>query len=374
MQLSLQGFSSLMQSMAAAVQGACTQLVDLTVGSALRAVLEANASVALWVQWLIVQLLATTRAATSVGADLDSWMADYTVTRLPAAAATGVVTFSRFTSGLPALVPVGALVRTIDGSQSFAVVASSSVVSFDASQGGYVIGSNAFSVDAPVTAVVAGAGGNVQAGAAGMLATAIPGVDTVTNAAAFQGGLDAESDDALRARFQNFINTRSRATPAAIGYAVQSLQQGLTYSLQENSDTAGAVRMGSFVLTVDDGSGAPSDSLLGMVTQAVDAVRPVGSICAVQGPTVVVANVSLSVSVVADAVASQVIGLVSAAVTAFINGLPIGGVLPWSRLAQVAYAASSSVTNVSSVLLNGGTADLVPGPAAVVKAGTVAVG
>jgi hypothetical protein len=54
MQLSLQNFSSLMEGMAAAVQGAASSLVDLTVGSVLRAILEANASVALWLQWLIV--------------------------------------------------------------------------------------------------------------------------------------------------------------------------------------------------------------------------------------------------------------------------------------------------------------------------------
>lgn len=67
MQLSLQNFTTLMQNMAAAVQSASAQLLDLTVGSTLRAVLEANASVALWMQWLILLVLQTTRAATSTG-------------------------------------------------------------------------------------------------------------------------------------------------------------------------------------------------------------------------------------------------------------------------------------------------------------------
>ena len=38
----------------------------------------------LWMQWLILQVLQCTRAATSNGPDLDSWMADMTLTRLPA--------------------------------------------------------------------------------------------------------------------------------------------------------------------------------------------------------------------------------------------------------------------------------------------------
>src|SRR5277367_1212082 len=97
MQLSLQNFTTLVQNMAASVQSSAAQLLDLTVGSTLRAILEANASVALWMQWLILQVLQTTRASTSAGTDLDSWMADFSLTRLPAVAATGVVTFTRFT-------------------------------------------------------------------------------------------------------------------------------------------------------------------------------------------------------------------------------------------------------------------------------------
>ena len=126
MQLSLRTFNTLVQSMAAAVEASATQLLDLTVGSTLRAVLEANASIGLWMQWLILQVLRTTRAATSSGADLDSWMADLTLTRLPAVAATGIVTFSRFTPGMSALIPAGALVRTADGTQTFAVSADTS--------------------------------------------------------------------------------------------------------------------------------------------------------------------------------------------------------------------------------------------------------
>ena len=72
MQLSLRNFSTLVQSMAATVESSTTQLLDLSVGSTLRAVLEANASLGLWLQWLILQVLRTTRAATSTGADLDS--------------------------------------------------------------------------------------------------------------------------------------------------------------------------------------------------------------------------------------------------------------------------------------------------------------
>jgi len=125
MQLPLQDFTALVRTQAAAVQGAARGLIDLSVGSVLRAVLEANASVGLWVQWLIVEVLATTRAATSGGADLDSWVADFGLARLPGIPAAGAATFSRTTTGLSAVVPVGALVKTGTGTDalSFGVVA-----------------------------------------------------------------------------------------------------------------------------------------------------------------------------------------------------------------------------------------------------------
>ena len=82
MKLSLQNFSTLAEGMAASVQGAATTLLDLTVGSVLRAILEANAAMALWMQWLIVQTLSTTRLATSSGADCDSFGADFGFERL----------------------------------------------------------------------------------------------------------------------------------------------------------------------------------------------------------------------------------------------------------------------------------------------------
>jgi uncharacterized phage protein gp47/JayE len=119
MQLSLRNFNTLVQNMAAAVEASATQLVDLSVGSTLRAVLEANASIGLWMQWLILLVLRMTRAATSSGGDLDSWMGDFSLARLPAIAATGIVTFSRFTPTVAALIPAGALVRTSDGTQTF---------------------------------------------------------------------------------------------------------------------------------------------------------------------------------------------------------------------------------------------------------------
>lgn len=204
MNLPLQNFATLVKTQAAAVSTSCQQLVDVTVGSVLRAILEANASVGLWIQWLILQVLAMTRAATSSGADLDTWVADFGMSRLPAVASSGQVRFSRSTVGLSTVIPVGALVRTGTGATDQVFSVSTDIANAAWAGAGYQVSATTLSVGVPVTANVAGSAGNVRAGAIGQIATAIPGIDTVVNDAPITGGLDAESDAALRARFQAF--------------------------------------------------------------------------------------------------------------------------------------------------------------------------
>ena len=106
---------------------------------------------------------------------------------------------------------------------------------------------------------------------------------------------------------------------------------------------------------------------------AVDAVRPVGSIFSVQPPTVLTAGVSLTITTSTGTTKAPIQALVGNAIGSYINGLPIGASLPLTRLAQIAYAASPAVINVSAVLVNGGANDLAVPVTGVVKAGVIAV-
>ena len=352
MQLQLQDFTLLVRNQAAAVTASCRTLMDLSVGSVLRAVLEANASVALWMQWLIMEVLSTTRAATSKGADLDSWMADFGLTRLPAVAATGSARFSRATAGLAAVVPVGAVIRTgaTATDQAFTVTSDASRADWNGT--GYVVAAASLDTVLPIQAVVPGRAGNVQAESLRLLSTAIPGIDTVSNYAAATGGLDAETDGALRVRFAGFLDSRTRATVQAVDFAIRSVQQGLQFVILDRTDTAGATRAGYFTVVLDDGSGAPPDSLLQQVGVAIEAVRPVGSSYGVVRPNLVRMDVSMQVQAPTAAVA-----LVRAAISAFIAQLPIGAGLVVSRLIQVAHDASPDVARVGNVTINGLSTD-----------------
>jgi uncharacterized phage protein gp47/JayE len=374
MQLLLRNFTTLVEQTAAAVQGSAAQLLDFTTGSVLRALLEANASLALWLQWLILLTLQTTRLATSSGADVDSFGADFGIARLAAVAAQGSVTFSRYTPRMAALIPAGAIVTTGDSTQQFTVGTDTTNAAWTAAENGYLLGAGVTGVTVPVTAVTPGSAGNVLAGTISLIAQALPGIDTVTNALALTGGLGAETDAAFRLRFQSFIDSRTRATVEAVTYAATSLQQGLTCTVQENTDGTGAFVPGRFVVTVDDGSGSPPTTLLGTVQAAVDAVRPVGSLFAVYPPTRLVADIALTLTIAAGSNSAAAIAAVNAAITGFVNTLPVGTSLAYTRLAQLAYDASPAVTNVTGLTLQGGTADLAATPTTVIKLGTLAIG
>ena len=232
-------FSQLVSNIAAVVQGAASSLVNFTPGSILLSVAQATSAVVLWLQAIILQVLTLTRASTSQGSDLDSFMADFGLARLAATFATGQVTFARFTATQQAVVPIGSTVQTSDGSQNFTVTIDTTNSAYNASLGGYALISGTPSISVPVRDTVAGSGGNVQAAAIAVITTPIPGVDTVTNAAPYTNGIDAETDAALRIRFVAYLASLSKATRAAIGYAITSVQQGWITRSPRTTTTAG---------------------------------------------------------------------------------------------------------------------------------------
>jgi len=266
------------------------------------------------------------------------------------------------------------VVRTADGSLSYIVVPDVAQPTWSAALAGYLVPAGVASVNVPVQAAAGGSAGNVQVGAVSLIAAALPGIDTVGNAQPFANGVDAENDIALRARFQSFLDTRARATPLAVGAAIQAQRQGLSYSIAENVAPDGSVRMGSFLVTVDDGSGTPPSSVIAAAAVAIEAVRPVGTTYGVRPPTVVPVSISMIVTVLPASAHGSVAASVAAAIAGYVDALPISVGLPYSRLAQLAYGASALVVNVGGVLLAGGVADVSPGSGGVLKAGAVTVG
>lgn len=352
-------YTQLVRDQAAAVQGSASGLVDFSVGSVLRAFAEAVAQVALWLQGLILHLLAATRASTSRGVDLDSWMADYGLSREAAMPALGDVTFSRFSSSGEASVPLGSRVETLDGSQSYLVTLDTANTAWNGARQAYVMTPGVASVTVPVSGETPGAAGNAAAGAVSVIASSIPGVDTVVNAASFFSGSDPENDVAFRARFQLFIASLSRATKSAIAYAIASLEQNLTHVLVENETYDGAERRGHFYVIINDGTGTPTSETLDLVSAAIEEVRPVGITFGVFAPEIVDVDVALTIHLEQGADAVAVRAAVLLAIELHIDALGMGGAVRLTRIAQVAYSASTSIYNITGIGLNGATADVV---------------
>ena len=394
MAVSLQTFSGLVGQAATAVQGACQQTLDLTVGSVIRALLEAQASVALWLQYLVLQVLSIIRLSTSNGASVDSYVADFGLTRLGGTPATGLVVFSCFTPATSsAVIPVGATVRT-GSAITYAVYAdttnpaySATVTSAGGILGGYVRTLGTASVTAPVQATIGGTSGNVAAGVINLLGTAIPFIDTVSNPDAFSEGQDGESDSALKTRFVSYINSRAEGTLGAVENAVTSVQTGLLFEVAENLDASGTSDPGNFVVVVDDGSGSPPMALLTAVYAAVDLVRPIGSSFQVIGPVVLTANVSITTSIAASlttAAATAIRESIATAVSAYLTGLNVGAPASYSALIRIAYAVDQTdilnltnvtltATNTAGSSIGTGTSDIPGALGQVIRPGTIAV-
>jgi hypothetical protein len=99
--------------------------------------------------------------------------------------------------------------------------------------------------------------------------------------------------------------------------------------------------------------------LLSSLSSAVGAVRPVGTTFSIQPPQIIPVQVSLSIVLPSDLSLPTTQNQLQTAIESYINGLPIGSTLSVTRISQLAYATESRIMNVSNVVLNGQTTDLV---------------
>lgn len=356
--LNIKSFSELVSEQIIAIQARAGKLMDFSIGSILRSLAESNAGIASWLQQLVVRLLVTTRASTCSGEDLDSWMADFSFRRLSAVQASGMVTFSRFTTTQQALIPSGTKVRTLDGTQTFTVVSDSTIKSFRPGQQGYELPANKASIDVPVRASRAGAAGNVQTGTVSVIAGTVAFIDTVTNAKPFTGGKDAETDEAFRARFVKWFSSLSKATKEAIEFALLNMQSGVSLTLTENVSYAGMPQPGYFFAVVDDGTGKPSDAFIKKAHDAIEKTRGFTISFGVFPPVVITADVSMVVKTNSPEHHAEVVELVKRAIEKYISRLCLGQLLSSSKLIRVAFDASPMITNVPVLTLNKGVTEL----------------
>jgi len=219
-----------------------------------------------------------------------------------------------------------------------------------------------------------GTAGNASAGAICLLGTAVSGIDTVTNPAAFTNGGDGQTDAAVRAGFVTWLNSLNRATLAAIEGAVETIATNIMVQGVENVDTAGNFLPGNIVLYIDDGSGAVSDTLIAQAYSVANEYRASPISIQVVRPSVSTPTVSMTLTLAPNSDTTSIEALITAAISAYFNALDIGQSAVYSRLSLLAYGASSSVISISDLRLNAGTSDITGVTGVAIRAGTFSYG
>lgn len=371
--MNIKSFRDLVGDQVIALQSRARGLVDVSIGSILRSLAESNAGVVMWLQQLIVKLLVTTRASTCSGEDLDSWMADFGFFRHGATPALGQVVFNRFTASTRAVIPVGSEVKTNDGSQLYAVVAERGNAAFSTETNSYVMDDGVSSLLVPVKAMRAGAAGNALAGMITVISGTIPFVDTVTNTSPMTSGQDAESDPAFRARFIRWIASLARGTKAAIEYALSTVPGCLSWTLTENQTLDGTAKPGYFFAVVDNGSETPSRQFIEQVMLAIENYRAFTVVFGVFPPVIKRIRVSTTIEIADEAERQGVLVVIEAALRHYFASLRIGQSVSYTQLIRVTYAASTLITNVTLLQVDGGLADINARQVELIKLGDLQV-
>lgn len=382
MTLPVKTFDQFVQDQVSAWANAIGITPALTDGDALLAAFQAFAGQLLFIQSQVQLVVALTRAQTSTGADLDSWMAQFNFTRLPATFAEGEVTFAKNQAATSqVLIPAatlsggvysgGTTVQTTGGAIQYQVIPDTTQPTYNSALNAYVLAVGQISLTASVQALASGSAYNVSAGQLVQIGSSLAGIDSVTNAAAINNGANAETDSAFLARFPLYLASLAKATEEAILYAATSVQLGLTASALENELPTGATQNGSFTVVVDNGSGTTPSGTVTDVYNAVFAVRAFTVQPFVVAATVLTATIVLAVRVASGYVSGTVTANVQTAISAAVDALADGATLYVSTVE----AAALSVAGVTSVqpattTINGSQADLVPTAFQVIKSAT----
>lgn len=203
------------------------------------------------------------------------------------AEAVGELTFSRATAAAQNItIPIGTACTASAGNGVLYVTTETAVLS-----------AGKTSVTAAAAANEPGKHTNIKAGAVNLILGGIAGIESVTNAAAFTGGSEAEEEEALRKRLlQSFVKVSTGAN--------KQFYEDLAMSV-DGVHSAQAIAVGNAVtLYVTDIFRMTSTALIQRVQQTVDQAKALGVTVTVQKPVTV--NQNLSVTVYVDNLQSHV--------------------------------------------------------------------
>lgn len=296
-------------------------------------------------------------ASTTFGAYLDLRCEERGVTRRSAVKAAGSVTFTG-TAGT--VIPAGTRVAT----PADAVTATPSV-EFETRE--TVTLNELGEAIAEIEAVDPGVAGNVMPSSISLLTTGVPGVTGVINAAALTGGVEAESDEALLARY--LVKVRE---PATSGNAVQYRQWALEVPGVGDAKVfplwSGP---GTVKLVIVDSDKQPAEpDLAAAVADYVDDVRPIGATVTVVSAAAKPISAAAAVVLAAGYTLQAVQDAFAAALKLLFEENAFAPYISFARIATLLLGVRGVVDHVN-LTVNGGTSNVVLNPDEVAVIGSI---
>lgn len=228
-----------------------------------------------------------------------------------------------------------------------------------------VIPAGSLSCDVTAVARTAGSAGNAAAGTITFMTAAPVGVTACTNPAAFTGGSDAETDEALRARIlASYKRLPNGANTAYYEKEVLDMDGVAAVRVLPKKRGLGTVD----ILVAADG-GVPDKALLDAVKARLDRKREICVDIRVAAPETVTANVAVRI----DVEDGYSFDAVKAQTERVVRGLFTGAMLGQNvRLARL-NAAVFAVPGVKNCAIDTPAADLAVGEDSLAVLGTLTV-
>ena len=196
-----------------------------------------------------------------------------------------------------------------------------------------VIEAGSLYADAPAQAESAGSAGNAAVQTVTVLTQAPVGVAGVTNPAAFSGGSDGETDEALRQRvLDSFVRLPNGANAAF--YEQRALSHAGVRAVSVIPRESGIGTVG--VVIAADG-GIPDAALVAEVQADIQKVREIAVDVTVRAPAAQVVNVTAKLKPKAGVAFATAKAAVTSAVRAYFTGALLGKRLYRAALGDVIY-------------------------------------
>ena len=219
--------------------------------------------------------------------------------------------------------------------------------------------------DVPAQAVEAGAGGNVIAGTVTLLSAMPVGVVQCTNPAAFSGGCDAESDEALRRR----VLASYQRLPNGANAAYYE-QEAMRYPGVAAAKAVGRARgIGTVNVVIATHAGVPDAALLAAVEMDLQKKREIAVDVKVLAPAVETVAVTAALKAAPGYTFAEAKAGAQSALEALFTGELLGKSVTTARLLTLL----CGVEGVENVHLTAPAADVAVGSTELPMLGTVTI-